>query len=59
MVMMLLLVLLVDVDHVATHDGKKYPSPPAPAANIPLNRGRGVSVSEEKTTPGVSVQKGK
>ena len=54
-----ILALPGDVDHVATHDGKKYPSPLAPAANIPLYIGSGVPVSEEKTTPGVSVQKGK
>ena len=51
--------VIEDVDHAAIHDGKKYPSPPAPVTNIPLNRGRGVPASEEKTTPGVSVHKGK
>ena len=47
--------VIEDADHAATHDGKKYPSPPAPDASIPLYRGRGVPASEEKTTPGVSV----
>ena len=46
-------------DHAATHDGKKYPSPLAPVANIPLYRGRGVPASKEKITPGVSVHSGK
>ena len=56
--MVMLLALPGDVDHVATHDGKKYPSTPAPAANIPLYRGHGVPISEEKTIPGVSVHNG-
>ena len=51
--------VIENADHAATHDGKKYPSLPAPDANIPLYRGRGVLVSEEKTTPGVSVSKEK
>ena len=51
--------VIEDADYAATHDGKKYPSPPAPVANIPLYRGRGVPASEEKTTPGVSVHNGK
>ena len=46
--------VIEDTDHAATHDGKKYPLPLAPAMNIPLYRGRGVPASEEKTTPGVS-----
>ena len=53
-----MMVLIGDVDHAATHDGKKYPSPLAPVSNIPLYRGRGVPVSEEKTTPGVSEHNG-
>lgn len=52
-------VMIESADHAATHDGKKYPSPPAPVANIPLYRGSGVPASEEKTTPRVSVHKGK
>ena len=37
----------LEAGHAATHEGKKYPSPPAPDANIPPYRGRGVPVSEE------------
>ena len=48
-----------DADYAATHDGKKYPSPPAPVANIPLYRGRDVPASEQKTTSEVSVHNGK
>ena len=36
-----------DADHADTYDGKKYPSPPAPVANILLYIGRGVPISEE------------